>query len=194
MQRGAYGLLAFTTFVPLPPTDFTGTAVGFSGGVRVGYRFASVASGELLFEYAHAGASGQARPPYVETTSSAVPMAYGLSSLRAGLGLRLMTTGTRVRFVQVLGGGVMVDTLSWTPQAGAGDITRHGARGADGFGVSETGLEVDLAGVLLGLTLQQLIGSHGALDQATHDDFAAHAFSGPQYAVGIGLRGGYRLW
>ena len=141
-----------------------------------------------------ASTSSSGRSPFVETTSGPVPMSYGLSSVRAGLGLRLMTTGTHVRFVQVFGGGIMVDTLQWTPGAGAGAITRHDTRGADGFGMSETGVELDVAHVLLGLTLQQILGSRGALELAAHDDFAANAYSGPQYSIGIGLRGGYRLW
>jgi hypothetical protein len=111
-----------------------------------------------------------------------------------GLGLRLMTTGQRVRFVQVLGGGVMYDAIHWTPGAGPGALPRQGAAGADGFGMSETGVEVDVARVLLGLTLQQIVGSHGALTLAQHDKFSADTYGGPQYSLGLGLRGGYRLW
>jgi hypothetical protein len=190
--RGPYGILAFTPFVPLPPTDFTGTAVGFSGGVRLGYRFASVVGGELVLEVAHASAGGQATPSFADT--AAVPMSYGLTSLRAGLALRLTTTGQRLRFVQVLGGGVMVDTITWTPGTGAGTVTRQGGKGADGFGLSETGLEVELSRFLLGLTVQQLLGSRGGLGHATHDDFSADTFAGPQYSIGLGLRAGYGLW
>ncbi len=190
--RGPYGLLALTTFVPLPPSGFGGTAAGFSGGLRLGYRFAGVAGGELSVEYAHASASGDGTPSFVDTPGVVVPLAYSLSSLRAGLGVRLMTTGQRAHFVQVLGGGVMYDSIRWT--SGAPGITRQGASGVDGFGVSETGVEVDLAGVLLGVALQQVIGSRGALDLAQHDAFSADTFLGPQYSIGLGLRGGYRLW
>jgi hypothetical protein len=189
-RRGPYGLLAFTTFVPLPPSDFSGTAVGFSGGLRLGYRFASIAGGELLLEGARASASGQGQPSFADTTG--FPLSYRLSSFRAGLGLRLMTTGRRLRFVQVFGGGFMYDSITWTP--GAGAPPRQGAAGVDGFGISETGLEVDVSRVLLGLTIQQVVGSHGALTLAQHDKFSADTYGGPQYSLGLGLRGGYRLW
>jgi hypothetical protein len=192
--RGPYGLAAFTTFVPLPPTDFSGTALGFAGGLRLGYRFASIAGGELLLEYAHAGADGQGKPSFADLAGSSLPFAYGLSSFRAALGVRLMTTGPRVRFVQVFGGGLSYDAIHWTPGAGAGGVTRQGAAGVDGLGISETGIEVDLSRVLLGLSLQQVLGSSGALQLARHDQFSADTFGGPQYSLGLGIRGGYRLW
>jgi hypothetical protein len=192
--RGLYGLLAFNTFVPLPPTDFTGTSLGFSGGLRLGYRFASIVGGELGFEYAHTSADGRATPSFTDTTGTSLPFSYGLSSFRAALGLRLMTTGQRVRFVQVFSGGVMFDSIRWTPGAGAGTVTRQDASGVDGFGMSETGIEIDLSRVLLGLTLQQILGSKGGLQSARHDQFSADTYGGPQYAIGLGLRGGYRLW
>jgi hypothetical protein len=192
--RGPYGLLAVTTFVPLPPTDFSGTAVGIAGGTRLGYRFASIVGGELVLEYAHAGASGQGKPSFADAPGTTVPFSYGLSSFRVGLAARLMTTGQRVRFVQVFGGGAMYDSIRWTPGPGAGGLTRQDASGLDGFGISETGLEVDLSRVLLGLTVQQVIGSRGALQLAQHDKFSADTFAGAQYAIGLGLRGGYRLW
>jgi hypothetical protein len=105
-----------------------------------------------------------------------------------------MTTGQRVRFVQVFGGGVAYDSLHWTPGAAAMGVTRQDASGADAFGISESGLEVDVAHVLLGLTLQQVLGSKGALTLGQHDKFSAESYSGPQYSLGLGLRGGYRLW
>ncbi len=126
--RGPYGLLAFTTFVPLPPTDFTGTALGFAGGLRLGYRFASILGGELSLEYAHASADGQGKPSFADAPGG-LPFSYGLSSFRAALGLRLMTTGQRVRFVQVFGGGMTYDAIHWTPGAGAGAVTRQDASG-----------------------------------------------------------------
>jgi hypothetical protein len=194
-KRGPYGVLAFTTFVPLPPSDFSGTAVGVSAGARLGYRFASIAGAELAFEYAHASASGQGTPSGggdITGTPMSVAMSYTLSSFRVGLQLRLMTTGQRVRFVQTLGGGPMVDTLKWTSAPGA--IARQGASGVDGFAMSETGVELDFAGVLLGLTAQQVLGSRGALAAAQPAMFSTDAYGGPQYTLGIGLRGGYRLW
>ena len=180
--------------MPLPPTDFAGTSLNLSGGLRLGYRFASIVGGELALEYAQASADGQGKPSYADTPSGSVPFSYRLSSYRGALGVRLMTTGQRVRFVQVLGGGVMFDAIHWTPGAGAGTVTRQDASGVDGFGLSETGLEIDLSRVLIGVTLQQILGSRGGLQLARHDQFSADTFAGPQYAIGLGLRGGYRLW
>jgi hypothetical protein len=192
--RGPYGLAAFTTFVPLPPTDFSGTALGLAGGLRLGYRFASILGAELLLEYAHAGADGQGKPSFADQPGSSLPFSYGLHSFRAALGLRLMTTGQRVRFVQVFGGGLSYDAIHWTPGAGAGGVTRQDASGVDGLGISETGIEVDFSRVLLGLSLQQVLGSSGALRLAHADQFSASTFGSPQYSLGLGIRGGYRLW
>ncbi len=144
-QRGPYALAAFSVFVPVGPTDFAGTGAGFSGGARVGYRFASVVGVEALFEYAHAGASGQGMPAFSTSTTASYSISYALSSVRFGLNLRLMTTGERFRFVQLFGGGVALDSVSWEPGSSGPTLARRGASGADAFGLSETGFEVDLA-------------------------------------------------
>ena len=192
--RGPYALAAVTGFRPVQPTDFSGGGFGVSGGARVGYRLAAIVGVELGFEYAHTGATGQGKPSFGELSEpSSVPLHYGLSSYRIGPNVRLMTTGRTVRFVQTFGGGVSIDSVAWEPGAGS-TVTRQGARGADAFGMSETGFEVDLGGTLLGLTVQNVVTSSGALDHATHDKFSADAYSGPQYALGLGLRAGYRLW
>ena len=190
--RGPYFIGALSAFVPLPPSDFSGTGVGVSVGARAGYRFAPIAGGEIGFEYARAAASGQGRPSFADTSGMTQPLGYALSSFRFGAHVRLMTTGERVRFVQVLGGGVMIDMMRW--DAGPGSLARQDATGMDGFAMSETGFEIDLHGGLIGLVLQQLVGSSGGLTHAKHDAYAAETYGGPQYAIGIGLRGGYRLW
>jgi hypothetical protein len=193
-RRGLYVLGAFSAFVPVVPTDFTGTGVGLSGGVRVGYRPAPVVGVEALFEYAHAGASGQGKPAFEKSTSEVYAMSYALSSVRVGLNARLMTTGERFRFVQLVGGGVALDTISWAPGSTGPTLARRGASGADGFLLIETGFEVDIGGVLLGLALQNYLGSRGALDETTHDQWSANTYGGPLYTLGLGLRAGYRLW
>lgn len=190
--RGPYALAAFTGFLPVAPADFSGTAVGVSAGARVGYRFASIVGGELGFEYAHVGCSGRGEPSFNDAPSVTYPLSYSLSSFRFGLHVRLMTTGKVARFVQTFGGGVMLDSVSWT--AVPNSPGREGAKGVDGFGVSETGVELEVHGVLLGLTAQQLLGSSGALDLAEHDAYTANTFGGPQYTFGLGLRAGYRWW
>jgi hypothetical protein len=192
-RRGLYVLGALTGFVPVGPTDFSGTAAGISGGARVGYRLAGIVGAELGFEYAHAGASGRGKPSFVDG-SATYPIGYSLSSFRFGVNVRLMTTGERIRFVQTFGGGAMRDSISWQPTGGGPAIARQGLSGMDAFAMSETGFEVDLAGGLVGLTAQQFLGSSGALDAAKHDKFAANTYGGPQFALGLGLRGGYRLW
>jgi hypothetical protein len=190
--RGLYFIGALGAFVPLPPSDFSGTAAGVSAGARIGYRFAPVVGAELGFEYAHAAASGEGRPPFADAPGAAQALRYTLSSVRFGASVRLMTTGPRVRFVQLFGGGVMADAVSWEP--GAGALPRQSAKGVNGFALSETGFEIDIDGGLIGLALQQLVGSAGGLDRAKHDAYAAETYGGPQYAIGLGLRGGYRLW
>ncbi len=191
-KRGFYVLRAVTALFPISPSDFTGTSVGVSGGVRGGYRLASIFGAEISLEYAHAGASGQGKPSFADTPNTSYPMSYSLSSFRVGAHARFMTTGQRVRFVQTFGGGLMFDSISWKADKDA--ITRQGASGLDGFGASETGFEVDINGVLLGLAAQALLGSSSALTAPKHDKFSAETFGGPQFSIGLGLRGGYRLW
>jgi hypothetical protein len=193
-RRGLYALGAVSVFVPVGPTDFTGTSVGGSGGVRLGYRAAAVVGVEALFEYAHAGASGHGTPSFATSPSASYALGYSLSSARFGLNVRLMTTGERFRFVQLFGGGAALDSISWPEAPGVQRLGRRGAAGADGFALSETGFEVDLGGALLGLTLQNYLGSRGALDEPTHDQWSANTYGGPLYSLGLGLRGGYRLW
>lgn len=190
--RGPYVLGAANVIVPLPPKDFSGAGVGFSVGARGGYRFAPVAAAELGVEYARTGVSGEGRPSFDNEQGTTYPLAYALSSFRASLHVRLMTTGERVRFVQTLGGGVAVDSMSWKP--GAGDPVRQDAKGVNGFALSETGLELDFGGPLLGVTLQTILASSGGLDHEKHDDYSAETYGGPQLSFGLGLRGGYRFW
>lgn len=193
--RGPYALATVTVFVPVQPTDFSGAGAGVSGGARLGYRLSPVVGVELGFEYAHLGTSGQGKPSFADAVSgsAAFPLHYALSAFRVGLDLRLMTTGRTVRFVQTFGGGVSIDAVTWEPGSGS-TVTRQDARGADAFGMSETGLELDLRGVLLGLTAQNVVASSGGLDHAKHDQFSGNTYGGPQFSVGLGLRGGYRLW
>ena len=191
--RGVYALASINVVAPLPPSDFSGAGFGFSAGARVGYRFAPIAGAELGFEYARVGVGGEGRPSFPAKQEQGVtyPLGYTLSSFRIALGARLMTTGERVRFVQTLGGGIAIDSMSWEPSAGP---SRKDAKGVNGFALSETGVEVDFGGALVGLTLQTLLGSSGGLDHDTHDEYSAETYSGPQLSIGLGLRGGYRFW
>lgn len=191
-KRGAYVLGAVGVFFALPPSEFSGTGPGVAAGVRAGYRFAPIVGAELGFSYAHVGADGKGKPSFVDTPDATYPLAYSLSSFRFGAHVRLMTTGERVRFVQTLGGGVMLDAVSWTP--GKGGVPRQNAKGADAFGESETGVEIDIHGGLIGLVLHQLVGSSGGLNHPMHDAYTGDTYGGPQYTIGVGLRGGYRLW
>lgn len=190
--RGPYVMGAVSGFVPLPPSDFSGTGAGVSVGARVGYRFAAIMGAEVGFEYAYAGASGMGKPSFSDKAGATFPISYAHSSFRFGASVRLMTTGARVRFVQILGGGGMMDALSWEP--GAGTPPRQNAVGGNGFALSETGFEFDIRGGLLGLVIQQVVGSGGGLTHPKHDAYTAQTFGGPQYAIGLGLRGGYRLF
>lgn len=190
--RGLYVLGAVNLVVPLPPSEFSGAGPGFSVGARVGYRLAPVVGAEVGFEYARASVGGEGEPTLADTPGATYPLAYTLSSFRAGLHVRLMTTGERVRFVQTFGGGVMADAMTW--KAGAGAPPRQDASGANGFGLSETGVELDLRGVLLGLTLQTMVGSSGGLTHPRPDAYSSDTYGGPQLSLGLGLRGGYRFW
>jgi hypothetical protein len=191
--RGPYVLAAVTGFVPVQPTDFSGAGAGISGGARVGYRLASIVGVEVGAEYAHVGASGQGKPSFADLPTATFPLHYDLSTFRLGVDVRLMTTGHTIRFVQTFGGGVSFDAVSWEPGAGS-SVTRQNAKGVDAFGMSETGFEVDLKSVLLGLTAQNVLASSGALNHPEHTQFSGSTYGGPQFSIGLGLRAGYRLW
>jgi hypothetical protein len=166
--------------------------VGFGASLRAGFRFAPVVGAELGVEYARVGAHGHGHPSFADTPGVEYPLSYTFQSVRVGAHVRLMTTGERVRFVQTIGGGVMADAMSW--DAGSSSATRQNAKGADAFGMSETGFEVDLKSVLLGLTAQNVIASSGALDHPQHTQFSGNTYGGAQFSIGLGLRAGYRLW
>jgi hypothetical protein len=187
--RGAYLLAGVVIFVPLPPTDFTGTAPGVSVGARAGYRLTSVVGLEGSLDYARYVVSGTGRPSYADLTPE---LRFEHQAVRGGVHLRLMTTAERVRFVQTLGGGVMGDFTRWTP--GASGPARQGKSGANGFALAETGIELDIRGGLIGVLMQNLIGTSGGLNHDKHDAYTAETYAGPQYAIGFGLRGGYRFW
>ena len=187
-MRGLYGLVTAGTFFP---TDNPGTSSreegsagdalsarsGGAAGIRLGYRFSNVVGLELMLEY-----RGLDKTVGTTPDPAKKPIGdYTYQSGRAGGVLRLMTPARRVRFVGSLGLGLSRDRVGIPAQEVGISGQEMGSPGQEiesstqFFVLSETGIEFDFGGVLLGLTAQQIIGTEGA-------------------SLGAGVRVGYGTW
>lgn len=164
-KRGFYAHANGAVLFPAKhPKVFENHAVSSGGyvGARAGYRVHEYAAFEGLGEYGNV--EGPANGAGEET--------YSLSSIRAGVALRLMSPGDLVHFVGTIGGGVSVHLMSYEDIApGVGlDLCRDQERecssnGVDFFAMTEVGAEIDFDHVLIGLGIAlYLVGTKGMED------------------------------
>jgi hypothetical protein len=184
-KRGFYaiamGSLLFQTRYPkdFPDPQFNS---GGAGGVRLGYQVNSVAGFDGFFEhsslYTPSGTTGN--------------KGYTLISNRIGGDLRLITPGKFVRGVGVIGGGLVLDSLSFDePILGCPTNVCKSSSGADPFVLLEAGIEFEFSGVLLGLALEsQFQSSRGISSAAETSPFN----NDPLIHLGPGLRVGFAFW
>jgi hypothetical protein len=182
-QRGPYGLLATAIYAPLThPTGFSVNSDkpgwGAAFGVHGGYRPLTVLGVEAMYRYSHTSVSG------VDDASGAAAK-YTLRSHRVGAGLRLMSSGTKARFIATLHGGLTVDAF----ELGGSCRGLCDANGATGFADAEVGFELDLKGVLLGVLIEQSVSGKKHLARARGDFFSEAIIQ-----FGAGLRVGYGAW
>jgi len=180
-MRGLYGLVTAGTFFPTDNPGSSSTGEGSTGealsarsggaaGIRLGYRFSNVVGLEFMLEYRGLDKTVENVPPDTEEPDGD----YSYQSGRAGGVLRLMTPARRVRFVGSLGLGLSRDRVE-SPGKEVGSPGQEIESSTHFFVLSETGIEFDFGGVLLGLTAQQVIGTEGA-------------------SLGAGVRVGYGTW
>ena len=129
---------------------------GANGGIRMGYRVHTYAAFEGLFDY------GNVEGP----SNGSGNLTYSLSSFHVGPTLRLMSPGDLVRFVGTVGGGFAVHIMGYedTRASKVDPLCPEGAsecstNGVDFFAMTEVGAEVDLEGVLIGLSVAAYFAS-----------------------------------
>lgn len=185
-KHGLYLIaLASLLFQTRHATGFPSPEVnsGGAGGIRVGYQVNGVAGFDGFFEHSS-----------LFTPTKSDPLGgYTLISNRIGADLRLMTPGKTVRAVGVIGGGIVLDSLSFeTAKSGCTPRECENGSGADPFLLLEAGLEFEFSGVLLGAALEAEFQSSRGITTATD---ATGAFSNnPLMHLGPGLRVGYAFW
>ena len=185
-RRGAYviamGALLFPTRYP---TGFRSPEVnsGGAGGVRLGYQLNGVAGFDGFFEHSS-----------LYTPSSRLQdQGYTLISNRVGADLRLMAPGRVVRAVGVIGGGLVVDSLTFDQKPPICDAkVCTPSSGVDPFFLLEAGLEVEFSGVLLGVALQSEFQSSRGISAAGMN--TAPFSNDTLIDLGPALRVGFAFW
>ncbi|WP_437277591.1 hypothetical protein WME90_41115 [Sorangium sp. So ce375] len=163
---------------------------GGAGSIRVGYRVNTPAAFDVMLQYANI-ATGSDDPAYPNAS-------YTLGSTRLGLNVRLMTPGQTWRFVGSIGGGLTYDSVKFdsikTPE---GDICNGLCQKADGvnaFVFSEVGVELDLGGVLLGVSLDSYFQSSRGISYKNNDQDDVTLYSAVLLQLGGSLHAGYAFW
>jgi hypothetical protein len=185
-KHGLYLIaLASLLFQTRYPTGFPSPEVnsGGAGGVRLGYQVNGVAGFDGFFEHSS-----------LFTPTRSDPLGgYTLISNRIGADLRLMTPGKMLRAVGVVGGGVVLDSLSFEKsKSGCLPMECEKASGADPFLLLEAGLELEFSGVLVGAALEAEFQSSRGIT-TTSDTWAPYT-NNPLIHLGPGLRVGYAFW
>jgi hypothetical protein len=182
--RGFYGMATAGLMAPLAhPENFLDAESESGGafGARLGYRVNNAASFEAMFEYSN-----------ITISSETYDADYTLASYHVGLNLRLHTPARRVRFVGIIGGGLVHDSLAFdlVEPAGPGCAARKVCDDTSGFDpyiLSELGIELEFGGVLVGLAFVSSFQAMKGLDKEAYDN-------DPIVLAGGGLRVGYGTW
>ena len=185
-KHGLYLIaLASLLFQTRYPTGFPSPEAnsGGAGGARLGYQVNGVAGFDGFFEHSS-----------LFTPTKNDPLGgYTLISNRIGADLRMMTPGKTMRAVGVIGGGVVLDSLSFEKaKPGCTPAECEKASGADPFLLLEAGLELEFSGVLVGVALETEFQSSRGI--TTTSDASAPYRNNPLIHLGPGLRVGYAFW
>ncbi|MEP7120340.1 MAG: PEGA domain-containing protein [Byssovorax sp.] len=185
-KHGLYLIAMASLLFPTSyPTGFPQPKInsGGAGGLRVGYQVNGVAGFNGFFEH-----SSLFTPTKTDATGGST-----LISNRIGAELRLMTPGKTVRAVGAIGGGVVLDSLSFEKsKSGCTPVECEKASGADPFFLLEAGLEFEFSGVLLGAVIESQFQSSRGISTAT--DSTPPYSNNPLVHLGPGLRVGYAFW
>jgi hypothetical protein len=196
-QRGFYALGALSLVgLDEAPQDLNidkaKSTAGGSLGVRAGYRLWTPVGAEFVLE------GGQHKIPDAcqkDALGNCVDRSYTLSSLRVGGAVRLMSSGSRLRFTATLGVGAVRHKLHLARL----DESKPGgdAEGFDPFFMAELGAQYNAGHVLLELCLVAFLDGasnlNGRLDGGEDTPvFGDHAGALPM--LGAGLRVGWGEW
>ncbi len=127
---------------------------------------------------------------------------FVLKSGRIGGALRVMVPGdTIVRFVALVGGGMVIEELSFKGEPGAAPLGFDGdlpydyydtQAGVGVFGQIDLGVEVEFSRILIDLVMQNTAQSSKHLED---NDSGHNAFEErPVFLLGPSLRVGYAFW
>jgi hypothetical protein len=192
--RGFYGLLGIallTVGAPQPDGFKLNNTSRFGGGgeLRVGYRVANWAGFELGGQFSDIGVSGT-----LDADALQREVAYGLQTFRGAAFLRVMLPSTtRVRFVGHVGGGFLIEKLTWENVPSGlptGEHFRSSDFGLGGYGQLDLGVELEFSNVLIDVLVQHMLQSskqHSANDGFNTFKRRAVLILGPALRVGYGL-------
>lgn len=201
-HRGIYAWLSAAALFPMRhPKIFAdrftieGASSGGFVGVRGGYRVHEFAGIEGMLEYGN----------IVGPKNGAGARAYSLTSVHIGPLVRIMSPGDLIRFVGTVGGGVAGHFISYEGLGVSSSLVCSGAeecasQGVDFFFVTEAGGELELEGVLIGLSAAFYVsGTKGMNDFTKASTQGETLFSEPYDNELLPLLGpriyiGYGFW
>ncbi len=180
---GSAGILTISNNV----ADFSrneGAQAGYAFGGALGYRVARWAAFEAFGQYndvrIHGVFAGDDQPN----------QQFIVRGGRGGVALRVMLPGERwIRFVGVLGGGAVYDTLVF--KNGPSSPLYQSETGVDVFGELDLLLEAELSHILIDLGAQHVAQSS---KHFTHDDGSNVFEERPVLFIGPKLQVGYAFW
>jgi hypothetical protein len=205
-RQGPYGLVLASLLWPVthPPSFPKPDSQDFGAeyGLRGGYQVNTYAGFDLTFQHSSITTSSKF---YADDKSY-----YRVISNRIALGLRLLTAGRTWRLAGAVGGGVIIDSLTFSlastdiqdectkqnegkPCPLLGKINKMdplpSSFGANAFVYTEAGIEIDIDHVLINPAFEgefQATGGIG-LDGRIYDGKSL-------IRLGVALRVGYRFW
>lgn len=193
VQKGFYGLVSLDLLgLSRQPLDLQLTKASTGGGMgalglRAGYRLSSPVALDLMLAVGALDVTGA-------SDGATAQRDYSLRSIHFGPGLKLMTTGEKVRFVTTIGAGIVHHRLAVAAGGGAPSAE---VRGLDPYFSLELGLGFNFRQFLGEIGLVALIDGSTALQKGFDDDQNRHLTNDLGTTlpmVGIGLRGGFSQW
>jgi hypothetical protein len=210
-RRGPYALALGSVLMPLTHSIYLrqpDNTFGPAYGLRIGFQVNRMAGFDVSYEHSNLFTNAG--------TSSSV--SYSVMSNRLSGALRLIYGGPVVRVLGTIGGGVVIDSLSYTGaptgngsgsvcvlQEGvcplAGSSAKGSPGGVDAFALGEAGIELDLDHVLVDIVAESQFEATGNFTSTATSASVPGVTSpvgifgaSPIINVGPALRIGYRFW
>jgi hypothetical protein len=185
-QLGAYGLLGAMLFVPrghpagfLANTDYD---IGWSMGLRAGYRLLPPIAVEAAFDSGSFAVKGHCTDPSPSACPTTTESTYHLDARRIGAGLRLFSSSETIRLTLVAAGGIVSHDFR---------DAMHKAAGLDPYVTFEAGVQANWRHSLWELVL--VIVRDGA-SSIKRGDYRPYAEASGIDTFGLSLRIGWGDW